>query len=146
MLVTPPLSQAQLAAMALLLTGPGVPVRALWRITSADMNSTADQAMTKIGTFSTFLLFGLRGQLTNASTSLTTAVGGIYTAAAKAGTAVVAASQTYAAANGANTGCIMTVAPAGGVVLSATELYLSLTVAQGATATADIYLLGIPLS
>ncbi|HWY13706.1 MAG TPA: hypothetical protein VNX86_01035 [Rhizomicrobium sp.] len=67
----------------------------------------------------------------NASISLTTAAGGFYTAGAKGGTALVAAGQAYSALNAAADWWA-----------AGTPVYLSLTTAQGAAATADVYVYG----
>lgn len=79
----------------------------------------------------------------NASVSLTTAVGGIYTAPAKGGSAIVANSQVYSALTSAVKYVGLTLA---GIaltdVLNQENLYLSLTTPQGAAATADIYVYG----
>lgn len=104
-----------------------------------NMNSTADQ------------LIGLPGGkfvirkivVTNASISLTLAAGGIYTNASKGGTPIVAAAQVYAALTGNTKFLDLTLtAVVGTDIGTMTALYLSLTVAQGATATADIYIYG----
>lgn len=78
--------------------------------------------------------------VTNASVSLTTAAGGVYTAASKGGTAVVAAGQVYSALTAAAKILALTLA----VTDTRTEatLFLNLTTAQGAAATADIYVFG----
>jgi hypothetical protein len=81
--------------------------------------------------------------VTNSSVSLTTAAGGIYTAASKGGTAIVAAIQTYAALTAAAKFLSLTLAAVLGTdVRTEATLYLSLTTGQGAAATADVYLLG----
>lgn len=116
--------------------------RVLWTLTGANMNATTDQAFTKVGTFTSFMLEAIIA--TNASTSLTTAVGGIYPATAKGGTAIVANTQVYSAL----------VAPADQVPLTIADTdirsnaatYLSLTTPQGAPATADLYIIGIALT
>lgn len=115
--------------------------RILFRFTGANMNSTADQAMTKIGTFSGYIIE--RIVATNASISLTTAAGGIYTAAAKGGTAIVAAGQAYSG--------LTTSAQTLALTLANTDRrtetpILSLTTAQGAAATADFYVIGTAVS
>ena len=85
--------------------------------------------------------------MTNASISLTTAAGGIYTAASKGGTAVVAAAQTYAALTSATVTLDLTIAAAGqNVITAANPLFLNLTTAQGAAATSDIYIYGERIS
>lgn len=141
------LEVANLAAINAILNaggGIGAQARVLWYKTGADMNTTDDQAFTKNGTFTNFILFTCR--CVNPSTSLTTAVGGVYSAASKGGEALVSAAQAYAGATTATTGQGMTLAAPGNGLRSDAALYLSLTVAQGAAATADIYVLGVPLS
>jgi hypothetical protein len=116
----------------------------LFKKIAADMNAVTDQILTKAWDFDDYLIERIR--VVNASISLTTAVGGIYTAAAKAGIAVVAAGQVYSALTGPTLGVDLTVAPAGLDVLTADNLYLALTTAQGAAASADIYVFGVPLT
>lgn len=118
--------------------------RVLWKLVGANMNSTADQAFIKQFTFSNFLITHLR--VVNTSASLTLAAGGIYTAASKGGSAIVAATQLYSGLTGATLGLDLTAAAVGLGQLSATALYLALTTAQGTASTADIYLLGVALS
>lgn len=110
----------------------------------ANMNVVTDQALDKAWDFNDYLIERIR--VVNASISLTTAAGGFYTAAAKGGIAVVAAGQAYAALTGPTLGLDLTVAAAGLDILTADALYLALTTAQGAAATADIYVFGVPLS
>ena len=84
--------------------------------------------------------------VTNASISLTTAIGGVYTATSKGGTALVSAAQTYAGATAATKVVILTLtAGATADTFALTNLYLNLTTAQGAAATGDIFVYGIPL-
>lgn len=79
----------------------------------------------------------------NASISLTTAAGGIYTAASKGGTAIVAAAQVYSALTASDKFLDLTLAAAMATdILTATTIYFSLTTAQGAAATADIFIIG----
>ena len=103
---------------------------------SANMNTTTDQAI--IINSSNYVI--RRILVTNASASLTLGAGGIYTAASKGGTAVVAAGQVYSALTNSAKILDLTLA----VTDRRTEdtLYLSLTSALGSTATADIYIFG----
>jgi hypothetical protein len=84
--------------------------------------------------------------VTNASISLTTAAGGVYTAASKGGTAVVASSQAYSSLSASTLFLDLTLSTTGSasttVKSSIPNLYLSLTTAQGAAATADVYVYG----
>ena len=100
----------------------------------ANFNSTADQAIS--------LTVGYRVTkvtVTNASVNMTTAAGGFYSEAAKAGTAVVAATQVYTALTSATVTLDCTIA----VVMALSTLYFSLTTGQGVAATADIRVYGV---
>jgi hypothetical protein len=115
----------------------------LGSLIGANMNSTADQRITIFSAPAKYIV--RRIVVTNASVSLTTAAGGIYKAASKSGTAVVAAGQVYSALTSSglfldltlNTGSSENV-----TVKTAKNLFLSLTTAQGAAATADFYIYG----
>lgn len=114
----------------------------LGKLIGANMNVTTDQAIpiTRIGS-QKYLITKIF--VTNASTSLTAADGGIYTATSKGGTAIVAAAQVYTALTAATVGLDLTLAVNNTYTLD--NLYLSLTGAQGGAATADIYVFGIIL-
>ncbi len=124
---------------------PGVS-QELARLIGANMNSTADQAFTwrisgggpNTGLFR-YVVESIR--VVNASTSLTTAAGGIYDTASKGGVAIVAAAQAYTALTGATLGTNLTIAAAGLAILSNPPI-LSLTTPQGGAATADFYIFG----
>ena len=118
-------------------------------LTGANMNSTADQAIPLSVPTATYMIDSIA--ISNPSTSLTTAAGGFYSAASKGGVAVVASSQAYStlttnAANSTGNTMLATIATAGsttafngaGQSSQIATLYLSLTTAQGAAATADI--------
>ena len=110
----------------------------------ANMNSTADQAIT-ITMPDHYLIF--RVLVTNPSISLTTAVGGIYTGAGKTGVQLIPNSQVYSAltTNALNTtgDCLSLGATSPRLNLS--TVYFSLTTPQGAAATADIFIYAIPM-
>lgn len=114
----------------------------LGKLIGANMNVTTDQAIpiTRIGS-QKYLITKIF--VTNASTSLTNADGGIYTATSKGGTAIVAAAQVYTALTSATVGLDLTLAVNNTYTLD--NLYFSLTGAQGGAATADIYVFGIIL-
>jgi len=127
--------------------GPSETVLA--RLLSANFNTTSDQQIAIPSTVNKFNL--TRIIVTNASLSLTTAVGGFYSQPGKAGSAIVAAGQAYAALTtavgllnptltvSANTTAFT---PAN---LTAFSVYFALTTAQGVAAVADIFLVGIIL-
>jgi hypothetical protein len=143
--------------------GDGGPILAsnkvLAAMFSANFNTAGDQAILLPFPIKAFQLTGI--VVTNASVSMTTAVGGFYPAAAKAGSAIVAAGQVYSALTSkdlllqatltsfANTARFssnnlpLVFGPNSQNVLA---IYFSLTTAQGGSAVADIYLIGIDLS
>jgi hypothetical protein len=112
---------------------------------SANMNITTDNTipLTLCGAAKYAITSIL---VTNASTSLTTAAGGVYSAASKGGTAIVASGQAYSALTAATSLLSLTIAAAGTAsTFTGANLYLNLTSAQGGAATADVYVFGIPL-
>ena len=116
----------------------------LGKLIGANMDSTADQRIVMLSNPSKFIL--RRIVVTNASISLTTAAGGVYTATSKGGTAVVASSQAYSSLSASTLFLDLTLNTSGSasttVKSSIPNLYLSLTTAQGAAATADVYVYG----
>lgn len=108
------------------------------RLLGANFNVTTDQAIPLIIPASaTFRVTKIT--VKNASLSLTTAAGGVYPAASKGGTALVAAGQVYTALTGATIALDLTLATANAVQAAGTLLYLALTTPQGAAATGDVY-------
>lgn len=116
----------------------------LGTLIGANMNSTDDQIITMFSNPSKFII--RRIVVANASISLTTAAGGVYTAASKGGVAVVASSQAYSSLTTSALFLDLTLSTSGSasttVKSSIPNLYLSLTTAQGAAATADVYVYG----
>ena len=112
-----------------------------------NMNSTADQLLTMSATVPTGSRILLDTfTVINASTSLTTAVGGLYTAVSKGGVTLVPASQAYSTlTTSAKTLALTT---DGRWLTALPAIYVSLTIAQGVAATADFYVFGtvIPAS
>jgi len=117
---------------------------------SADFNSIADQPLLLPSSMTAFAITGII--VTNSQISLTTASGGFYPQTSKGGTAIVANSQVYSSLTGATkllnctieATALATYYTRGNVPDWA--IYLSLTVAQGINATADVYLLGTDLT
>lgn len=107
---------------------------------TVNMNSTADQAITISGA-SKYIVTSIVA--TNASVNLTTAVGGIYPAASKGGTALVANTQVYSALTAATKYKALTLAAGIGTDYNTeATLYISLTTPQGVAATADVLVFG----
>lgn len=116
---------------------------AIAKITGADMALTTDQLFTWLvpqpAKFLPRRIVAVR--VTGAFN--TACAGGIYPAAAKAGTAIVAAGQSWAALTGANTLVDATVVAAATLgVLTTNTVYLALTTGNGIALTADVYLFG----
>lgn len=121
---------------------------------SADANSTADQAIQLPNTITAFSITGI--VITNASLSLTTAVGGFYPTTSKGGTAIVANTQVYSSLTTAAKLLNATLAAGGNTtrytsgnvdnISGYLTIYLSLTTPQGVAGTFDIYLLGSDLT
>jgi hypothetical protein len=113
----------------------------LFSLIGANMNVTTDQILTShIPVGQRYYI--TRVLITNASISLTTAVGGFYSAASKGGTTLVASSQAYSQLTGANLALGATLATGATNNTFAVTPYFSLSTAQGAAATADIYVSG----
>jgi len=110
-----------------------------------NMNTTADQpiTITMPDHYSIFRIFAA-----NPSVSLTTAVGGLYTAAGKTGVQIVANSQVYSGLTTSSlnvSGNLVALALNATIRQNTTTVYFSLTTPQGAPATADIYIYAFPL-
>jgi histidine ammonia-lyase len=113
------------------------------KLIGANFNVTTDQSVGMlIGAGVPFRITKIT--VKNASVSLTTAAGGVYTAASKGGTAIVANSQVYTSLSAATLALDLTIASTPGLTVQTAGLVpiLSLTTAQGAAATADVYVFG----
>ena len=106
----------------------------LGKLSSANLNITTDQLIT--------LSLGnkmiTRITCINASGTPALAAGGVYTGADKSGAAIVAAGQVYSALTSI-LGLNLTLAAN---FVSGSNLYLSLTTANGSALTCDIYVYG----
>lgn len=116
------------------------PYKLLGKLVSANMNSTSDQPIA-IGATKYFVD---KVVVTNASTSLTLAVGGLYTASSKGGSQVLANTQVFSGLT-TSTKIVVLSSLITADVLTAGQLFLSLTTGQGATATADLFIYGYEL-
>jgi len=134
--------------------GGGLPSNILASLRQANFNTTSDQPIPIPISIAAFQLTGII--ITNTTLSLTTAVGGFYPASAKGGTPIVSAAQAYSALTLSTSLLQATIATFGsttrfsaanlGLIGGIPNIWFSLTTAQGAPATADIYLLGNNLS
>jgi hypothetical protein len=136
--VTSPQDVADLVAAGCAVLSPP-PTDLIGYIKNANFNTLADQIITP--TFNGKYR-PKRFVFTNASTSLTTAAGGIYTGAGKTGTTLVAAGQVYSALTTALLALEATLNSAASVLAAATPMYFALSVAQGGPATGDLFVYG----
>lgn len=124
----------------------GLPIL-LFELLNADLNSTSDQAFTKRFSGTTFIIQAIKASWVSGANPVSTAQGGIYTATAKGGSAIVAATQGYGNNQGTGTGTAITaVATFGNGERSDAALYLSLTTPQGAAAVANVRIWGYALN
>jgi hypothetical protein len=116
----------------------------LGRLIGANMNVTTDQAIALNGLTALNKFRVTKVTVKNASVSLTTAQGGLYTAASKGGTAIVASTQAYTGLSTTTLALDLTVVTTPGLTVwdAGTPLFLALSTGQGAAATADVYLYG----
>lgn len=139
---------AQWAANGVIADGGAVPTgRLIVSGRSLNFNSTADQPIVFPQYITAFRLANII--VTNASISLSSAVGGFYPAASKGGTPIVSAAQAYSALTGVNSLMTTTLASFGsstrfssanlGTIGGLLAIWLSLTTPQSVAATADVF-------
>lgn len=113
----------------------------LFAVFDADMQSTADRIFEKRFRGSGYLITDVRAVRKSGGTSVACA-GGIYTAASKGGTALVAAAQSWVTLTGSGKSVRATVASAAETDFQTATPFFSLTTGSTAAATADIYIYG----
>lgn len=118
----------------------------LGKLTAANFNTTADQEIA-ISLPTGFTKYRVNAIFAySPSTSMTTAVGGVYTAASKGGFALVAASQAWSTLTNntpSTAGSLLTATLSDFThYLNASSLFFSLSTPQGSAATADIVVIG----
>jgi hypothetical protein len=116
-------------------------IRLLAVATGVNVNSTGDQATLAINNASSYSVSNV--VFTNASTSLTTAAAGLFTAPAAGGTGLVA-NAALSALTSSTVVSQRTVAST--ALQTAQNLYLNVGTAQGAAATMDVYVYGYDFS
>ena len=122
----------------------------LGMLIGANMNVTTDQPFTWFAAPASVYRV-TKITCTNASTSLTTAAGGVYTELSKGGSAIVASGQAYSTLTGSTLALDLTIAATPGVTFFSSAPatasangapVLSLTTGQGSAATADCFVYG----
>ena len=116
-------------------------IRLLASATGVNVNATGDQATLQIINSTNYSVSNV--VFTNASTSLTTAAAGLFTAPSGGGTAIVA-NAALSALTGSTVVSQRTVAST--ATQSGQNLYLNVGTAQGASATMDVYVYGYDFS
>ena len=116
-------------------------IRLLAVATGVNVNSTGDQATLAINNASSYSVSNV--VFTNASTSLTTAAAGLFTAPAAGGTGLVA-NAALSALTSSTVVSQRTVAST--ALQTAQNLYVNVGTAQGAAATMDVYVYGYDFS
>lgn len=116
-------------------------IRLLASATGVNVNATGDQAVLQIINSTNYSVSNV--VFTNASTSLTTAAAGVFTAPSAGGTAIVA-NAALSALTGSTVVSQRTVAAT--ATQSGQNLYVNVGTAQGAAATMDVYVYGYDFS
>lgn len=111
-------------------------LRLLGSARGVNANVVGDTPITIINTANWSPLYILK---TNASTSLTTATGGVYTQPAAGGTAIL---TTAALSGNTSQPVVVSTAPTTTNLETATTVYFHIGTAQGAAATLDVFLYG----
>ena len=121
---------------------PNNPQSLLFVLRGADMQSTADQALTKTGAFTDYVITKVIAKRISGGTSVACA-GGIYTAASKAGSQLIGVAQSWVALTGAGKIVDATLAALLATDAQSATPILSLTTGSTAAATADILIWGV---
>jgi hypothetical protein len=116
----------------------------LFVLRAADMQSTSDQAFTRVFNGTNYLVSHVWAKRASGGTTVVCA-GGIYTAASKGGAALIAAAQSWVNLSGALKSVQATLAAIIGTDVQSATPILSLTTGSTAAATADLFIYGIPV-
>ena len=128
------------AAASPLLAGNAT--QTLFVLRGADMTLTTDQVFTKLCGFTNYVVTNIVGVRKTGAFG-TACLGGVYTAASKGGSALLAATQIWAALTGAGTAQAATLANILQTVAASATPILSLTTGNTGALTADIFIQGI---
>lgn len=137
--VSPNLANAQGVLPAL--NSPTYGMQLLFVLRSADLHVTTDQQFTKVFAGTNYVVTNIIAARKTGAASVT-CVGGIYTAAAKGGDALVAATQSWVTLAG-NIIVSATLAAVAGTAIESATPYLTLTTGSTAACTADFFIYGV---
>ncbi len=127
-------------------TGP-IPIGTndiLFSLSGANLQLTTDQAFSKNGSFTTYVITAVIARRASGAV-VTSCLGGIYTAATKGGTPLVAATQSWANLTGANKIVEATLAAVNATDAQTATPILSLTTGSTGACTADFTIYGYAL-
>ena len=110
----------------------------------ANMQSTSDQAFVKNGTFTTYVITKVMARHKTGAASVVCA-GGVYTAAAKGGSALVAAAQSWVNLTATNKIVDASLAAVIATDAQTATPILSLTTGSTGACTADLFIFGFAL-
>lgn len=118
--------------------------RLLFKLENADFQLTTDQAFTKIGAFTNYMVTRVVGKRVSGGASVA-CTGGIYTGAAKTGNQLVASTQSWLGMSGAGKVQDATLAAIVATDFQTATPILSLTVGSTAAVVGDTYIYGMIL-
>ena len=131
-----------LRAQTVATVAPAQVEQRLFVLRSADMTLTSDQAFTKAFTGTNYIVTNIFGVLKSGAFGVA-CVGGIFTGAAKAGDAILAAAQSWASLSGAGTAAVAALANLLVTKVESATPNLSLTTGNTGALTADIFIVGV---
>jgi len=114
----------------------------LFVLRAADMQLTTDQAFTKSGIFTRYVATKIVAQRASGGATVACA-GGVYTAASKGGSALVAAGQSWINLTAAGKIVDATLAAVNGTDSQTATPILSLTTGSTGACTADLLIFGV---
>jgi hypothetical protein len=117
------------------------PTQPLFVLRSANMQSTSDQSFVKQGSFTNYVMTMAVAIQKTGGTSVA-CVGGIYTSAAKGGTPLIGAAQSWVLLTGSGKTVQATLAAVIATDAQSATPILSLTTGSTAAATADVFIYG----
>jgi len=107
-----------------------------------NFQSTADQALTRVFAGTSYIVTNVIA-VRKAGGATVSVLGGIYTAAAKGGSAVVGAVQSWIGLSGAGKATTATLAALALTDVLSSDLTLSLTTGSTGAVTADVFVYGV---
>ena len=114
----------------------------LFVLRGADLAVTTDQQFTRVFSGTNYVVTDVIAARKTGAFGVA-CLGGVYTAASKAGDALVAAAQSWAALTGAAKAVVATLAAIAGTATQSATPYFSLSTGNTGALTADIFIYGV---